>query len=69
MLFHDEEEEKKKKPIEPVEFYADTMEEETKRGSIEFMNKNKSAFESSTANGINKSRGVFDSTAIFHVDN
>lgn len=67
MLFKEEKDEKqKKKNIGDIEFYADTMEEEKSRTGFDFVNRQKSAFATSNDYGLNRSRSVFDSTAVFH---
>lgn len=67
MLFKEEKDEKqKKKSVSDIEFYADTMEEEKTRAGFDFVNRQKSTFANSNDYGLNKERGVFNSTAIFH---
>lgn len=67
MLFKEEKDEKqKKKPIDDIEFYADTMEEEKTRAGFDFVNRSKSAFATSNEQGLNRERGIFNSTAVFN---
>lgn len=47
------------------EFYADTMEEETKKETSEAMNREMGIFGHAFADGLNREQGIFDKTALF----
>lgn len=48
-----------------AEFYADTMEEEKKAERLSAMNLEKGVMVNALGEGLNRERGVFDSTALF----